>query len=416
MSEYIKIFSFGSLLLFLFLLPFGLTIANVLLFVFIAGVLLNKKTYLCSFLKKLCGGEKYFLFFSAAYYFWCFLSLCWSDNCERGLQLVGRYILILILPFSFISAKSNDIIKNVRLLNFAFIVGVLISSFVCIYFSYLEYYEEFKDTELLYDFYAIIVSISKGNSFFSYTYISHFIHPSYYSLYFLYTIIVILSELENCTTVKYKVLCVILIIYSLLFIYLLQSRSCFVTLIFISIVFLLRLNNKHKMFIIGLFILGLGSVLLITHSRFRSIIYVNSNNIELNVNQNNRSIIWHNALQVIKDNPILGVGIGDTDTELEKQYQKNNLDFKYGTHNQYIYAQLSMGIVGLILLLAMLLVPFYYGIKNRYFPLIGFSVAVMINLLFENMLTRNAGLMFIPWATMLLLMMSEEKKKEISNE
>ena len=188
------------------------------------------------------------------------------------------------------------------------------------------------------------------------------------------------------------------------------------TLIFISIVFLLRLNNKHKMFIIGLFILGLGSVLLITHSRFRSIIYVNSNNIELNVNQNNRSIIWHNALQVIKDNPILGVGIGDTDTELEKQYQKNNLDFKYGTHNQYIYAQLSMGIVGLILLLAMLLVPFYYGIKNRYFPLIGFSVAVMINLLFENMLTRNAGLMFIPWATMLLLMMSEEKKKEISNE
>jgi hypothetical protein len=48
--------------------------------------------------------------------------------------------------------------------------------------------------------------------------------------------------------------------------------------------------------------------------------------------------------------------------------------------------------------------------------LIGFAVAVMVNLMFENMLTRNAGLMFIPWATMLLLMMSEEKKKEISNE
>ena len=53
--------------------------------------------------------------------------------------------------------------------------------------------------------------------------------------------------------------------------------------------------------------------------------------------------------------------------------------------------------------------------KNRYFPLIGFSVAVMINLLFENMLTRNAGLMFIPWAMTTLLIMSGEKKKNEFN-
>jgi hypothetical protein len=68
-----------------------------------------------------------------------------------------------------------------------------------------------------------------------------------------------------------------------------------------------------------------------------------------------------------------------------------------------------MGVLGVLLLLAMLFIPFYYGIKNRCFSLIGFSVAVMINLLFENMLTRNAGIMFIPWAMMVLLMMSEEK-------
>ena len=73
-----------------------------------------------------------------------------------------------------------------------------------------------------------------------------------------------------------------------------------------------------------------------------------------------------------------------------------------------------MGVIGLLLLLAMFFPAFYYGIKNRYFPLIGFAVAVMVNLLFENMLTRNAGLMFIPWAMMLLLMMSEEKKTELA--
>jgi len=198
-----------------------------------------------------------------------------------------------------------------------------------------------------------------------------------------------------------------------------------VVILFLMLYYVI-VKKRKKTAILGISIIVFSAIIIVPHTRLSGMFsgvekaLERDESKEFNVswkeNENVRILIWKSVFRIIKNNKFLGVGIGDTDSELVSEYKKDHLNFELGTHNQYLYAQLSMGIVSLLLLLAMLFVPLYYGIRNRYFPLIGFSLAVIINLLFENMLTRNAGLMFIPWAMIVLLMMSEEKKKVLEND
>lgn len=428
----IKKISFIFLLIFVFFIPFSITWTNIFLYLSIFLVVIDRDLYKKNLITKISSEEKWLILFAFTYLLFCGISLFWSEDVQRELQLIGRYILILCLPFFLCLMKAVGALKRLNLPIYSFILGVLCSSFVCLYLSYRDSWEETENgfvfnSIALWKSEPLLNSIIGGYNHFTYHFLSHFIHPSYLSLYFLFAIVFVLEKFKTINRTFYKVLLSFFIVYSIGFIFLLQSRGnylAFFSVFFIGIVFNALIKRSKILLILGLCFLIFGAIFIFKHTRLASISsdienVLSSNNTEQlnNVNSANaRLVIWRNAFQVIKQHPILGVGIGDTDTELEKQYKKNGVDFEFGTHNQYIYAQLSMGILGLLLLLAMLLVPLYFGIKNRYFPLIGFSVAVMINLLFENMLTRNAGLMFIPWATMLLLMMSEEKKKEISNE
>lgn len=426
-----QVISLISFLIFSFFIPFGWIWTNIFLFLSVLFVLLDKNMYSNFGLKKLYDEETYFLIGSSVYFVYCIISIFWSEDIGRGVQLIGRYTLIIVFPFFLTFMKSVGTLKNYKLPFCAFCFGVLVSSVVCLYLSYQNCWQKMEDGVVFrsntdsWDL-SLVESISLGVNHFSYNLLSHFIHPSYFSLYVLFAFIFVLNEFSNIKQTKYRLCVCFLCLYFICFIYLLQCRSNFFALVLVAISYTICYSfQKRKFLFLAFVVLGFVFIIpkLIKHSRFdwivSELIDVFKTNDASQKEQklaevNDRIIIWRNAFQVIKENPILGVGIGDTDTELEKQYKKNGVEFEYGTHNQYIYAQLSMGIVGLILLLAMLFTPLYFGIKNRYFPLIGFSVAVMINLLFENMLTRNAGLMFIPWATMLLLMMSEEKKNELA--
>ena len=430
--QLIKKITLISFLFFVFFIPFSMTWTNVFLYLSILCTLVDKDLYKTFNLKEIAKEEKWLIIVSTTYFVWCIISLFWSEDKDRGWNLIGRYIPIIIFPWLLSFMKSIGSFKKYKLYILSLLGSLIISSVVCLVMSYQNSWYETEnglvfETNTYYRELDWFESLSWGANQFAYTYLSHFLHPSYYSLYFLFAVLVIVNYLIKPQKKKKKI-GVFILIYFGLFIYLLQSRSnqiATIIVICLMVAYETIVSKKWKNYLIGSLIVSAiisfifidGRLASITEA-FIDILKIN-NKIERKEKINSlnaRIIIWQNALQVIKQHPILGVGIGDTDTELENQYKKNGVDFTFGTHNQYIYAQLSMGIVGLLLLLAILLTPLYYGIKNRYFPLIGFSVAVMINLLFENMLTRNAGLMFIPWATMLLLMMSEEKKKEISNE
>ncbi len=434
--ELLKKIAFISFLIFLFLFPFNQTWTNIFWFISVFGVLVNKDLYKNFSLAKLYKGEKYFIFFSSCYVIWCFVSLLWSDDVSRGLQLSGRYITIMLFPIFITLARIGGVIKKGEVLVWAFGAGVLVSSLACFYLSYQDCWHETGNGKVFnFDYYNRNISMedtfSMGTNCFTYAYLSHFINPSYYSMCFIFTFVFLINKIWQRDRVSTKVLTIIGLLYCSIFIFFLQCRAeliCLGVIIVLTLIFYSLIRKQYKTLIIGLLSLTIIGVIIIPHTRLFGIIDGVKKTLErgdmqdidcmsFKENENIRLFLWKNAFEVIKQQPILGVGLGDADLVMRQQNEKNKFPIvTLGAHNQYLYCWLALGFVGLLLLFAMLFSSLYYGIKNRYFPLFGFTIALMIGIMFESMLSRGIGVMFIPWAMTLLLMMSEEKKKEIINE
>jgi O-antigen ligase len=66
-------------------------------------------------------------------------------------------------------------------------------------------------------------------------------------------------------------------------------------------------------------------------------------------NVNARYESWRSALQIIKKHPLLGVGLGDSQEELVKQYRKFNFTVgfqnRFNAHNQYLELWIAGGVI-----------------------------------------------------------------------
>jgi len=89
---------------------------------------------------------------------------------------------------------------------------------------------------------------------------------------------------------------------------------------------------------------------------------------------NTRMLIWKNTLQMIKDNPLLGSGIGTFKMNYlnyQAKYLKNNSDYtKYWTnakesHNEYLQIGAELGIIGLGIFFSILFI--FYNLVLSYF-------------------------------------------------
>lgn len=94
-------------------------------------------------------------------------------------------------------------------------------------------------------------------------------------------------------------------------------------------------------------------------------------------------------------NFFIGDGIGDSqqrlyDTYLKHQYIEyyNN---KYNAHNQYLEILVSNGIIGLFYLVAVLLIPLYYSIKQKKTLYTLFIISISLAFITESWLNTNKG-------------------------
>ncbi|MDD3724623.1 MAG: O-antigen ligase family protein, partial [Bacteroidales bacterium] len=119
----------------------------------------------------------------------------------------------------------------------------------------------------------------------------------------------------------------------------------------------------------------------------------NSSSISPNGSFNQRKFIYLNIHKLILKSPIIGYGTGDVKEELDSFYQENNTYFgKYlNAHNQYFQTLLSIGIIGLIPLLLMLIIPTYISIKHNKPHITAIIMLIALSLMFESMLERQMG-------------------------
>ena len=131
--------------------------------------------------------------------------------------------------------------------------------------------------------------------------------------------------------------------------------------------------------------------------------------------------IYKNDLDVSMGSPVVGYGAGDYIQHLDDNYASKGMNYHYNAHNQYLETMLSIGVIGLALFLVWLLWPLliaWLGLRrgNVSAPVFWFvfmaTFCVAFNFLFESMLERQMGLLFVgPLMSIITLIISNEQNK-----
>lgn len=120
-----------------------------------------------------------------------------------------------------------------------------------------------------------------------------------------------------------------------------------------------------------------------------------------------------------KEHPVCGVGTGDFKHDLEQKYKDAHI-FDYtgenyvNAHQQYFQTGATLGTIGFISLLSVLLLPLIYSIKRRHWTAVLFFLIYTFNLGFESMIERQMGVHILCFAY--LIYMFPSKTEEIVTE
>ena len=100
------------------------------------------------------------------------------------------------------------------------------------------------------------------------------------------------------------------------------------------------------------------------------------------------------SLNIIKKNPLLGVGTGDIADVFANYYEETNSkllpEYRFRSHNQYLAITVAFGLVGLIWYLFSLLYPLSEK-RNRNYIYLVFLLIMMLSMLTEDTLETQIG-------------------------
>ena len=131
-------------------------------------------------------------------------------------------------------------------------------------------------------------------------------------------------------------------------------------------------------------------------------------------------VIWNSVNNILKKNIVFGVGTGDIQSELNKEYIKTGnsklAEGNFNSHNQFIEVILEHGLIGLVIFLSAFGMMFYlaYSEKNILYTM--FLVIVFTSFLFETMLNRLGGVSFFALFSFLLIHVQGNRGKKIVTE
>ena len=283
-----------------------------------------------------------------------------------------------------------------------------------------------------YDLYQSLLeySIDHNTQVFYYKNLPHLLvgKPHYVSWYYVFSLFICLREILILK--KNRIAWTLGLIILLVSVILLSSRAyLFAFLLIASISSLLWLSKKELSKLrllkaLAAFVVLIGVTIAVPNTRER----IKDTFVELNKlvdstdhrQTNPRVYIWKYSAQLIAEKPLFGYGVGDAKEELESSLKdcdalfwngkmnvplnKKSLNF----HNQFLQTWAEVGVLGFLLLLFIMLAPFF--LKNQHPLFLIFVGLTLIGFLTESMLERQAGVVML--AFMYPLLASLNSKKE----
>ena len=441
-TQIIKILAYACCAAFVFLMPFGWQSANYILGSFALFAVVNPDLWKNWKSYKWTFPEKAMVFVTLAYLVWEFVSMMWTDDTSYGMKRIIRHIPIFAMPFLALLAMIGGVVKRPQVLMQFFCAGTLVSMFLCLYLSYCDSWYENPYGQMIFDYHLpdhrgkrLISTITSGYSYFSYSHLAHFVNPAYFSM-FINILVIYAYVILYKYGFRKKVIAVSvsIVVFSAVYLVMLCNRANFISFALIIVVIgvyelVVKKHRRAALVIFSAIAIVIGSVL--STGRGRDMVRKITSSVSVEqadtlatqdtvpgkanlAKANDRVSIWGSAIRVIGKYPILGSGVGDSDDAILGQYYIEGkielAESEICTHNQYLDIWMECGLLGFLILLALTLIPSYYGIRFRNITLILFSVNMVVNLMFETMLNRSAGCFTLTFIMMLLILEEVREK------
>lgn len=358
------------------------------------------------------------------------ISFFWSDNRDVAIVDIILKVPVLIFPFIIFSQQILST-RQINQVFFAFSVSSLAINLFC----FGDAYFSFINTGQLKEFYYHNLTIN--------------MHTAYQAMFTCFSIVIFVylfikhKFISNWTTYLF-------VIIQMIFVLLISSRmqilimACIVPTYLISYYFIKK--NIFAGILYTVLIFMAASFFISQPSSLNHRYKKTTSGIP-----DPREMIWTAGFSVIKNNWLIGAGIGDAkdlllekfaesiiadsileqkvaskvilikdDNNLPVYLQANTMDsfniykkkrnyvkdslikqnndyaaafeFKYNFHNQYLQTFAEIGIFGFLLLFYLLYSTFVYSIRNRDYLFSVYLFIVAVSFLTESMLERQAGL------------------------
>ncbi len=400
-----------ELLIFAFLLPIyrkviPYVIASIVITWFLDGDFARK-------LKRLGSSRhrQYTLLFAGLYVLYM-LGFLYTRNQAYGLFVLEVKLSLFIFPVIFATASEKVLSPEIaRKVLASFVMGVLAAMLIC--YSYA-----------LYSFIG-----GKGAEVFYYSRLSVFIHPSYLSMYVTFAIAILLYHLlKRKQSMLSRIMVSMLIASFELFIIMLSSKAGILSLVLMIAIYTSYVLAIEKRFLSGLvsgsLLMGIFVLLFLlfpsSAERFQqSREALNTTNIrsdQISSSTGERIMIWWYSFEITNENFLFGVGTGDAKSHLLDKYDEKGMtvahELELNAHNQYLQTMITLGVVGLSVLLLCLIVPAMICFERRHYLYMVFLLLIAFHFLFESMLETQAGVVFYAFFNAYLFAIKKDPASE----
>ena len=354
--------------------------------------------------KKMMWSLNPVLLFLSLYFILHLIGLGWTTNYKyAGLDLQLKLPLLLI-PITFVFTNHDYSKIRDRILD-AFVYSLAFAVVFCF-------------TRATYFYFA------EGLNYYMYKDFSFFIHPGYFSMFLCFGVAVVLNNVFNSQiSVRGNNLNLLFItLFSLAIICLEAKAGIFIILIILAVNLLILIKSgvvrKYKisafLLLITIGIYYFGFISPYTSGRMSEMKTGVSSPATTEVHSTGMRLqAWKSAIELIKANPLAGTGTGDVKDELVKVYYQKGYteiyNLKLNAHNQFLQSFASLGVLGFLFLIMVMLAATVNAVKTRNWLLFSFTGIVAANMMIESVLEVSAGAAFVSLFFPLLLSFNTTK-------
>jgi len=359
--------------------------------------------------------RQHILLFTILYFIYL-IGLLYTKNIEYARFDITVKLSLLVFPLLFATIDGRVFsFLRINYIFLTYIAGCLAASIVCLANAMIRYGETGDAGAFFYMQFSIL----------------H--HSGYLSMFINFAIVlVVFLTFKHLHIFKrwHLALITFLLVFFNLMVVLLSSKmgilSLLVIYLLMTLIFFFSKATRLKaifplvmMATVILFVLSLPQTMARVERTTNVVENIGSLKPDAEESTGERVLVWQSAWNIILQHPLFGVGTGDVKDALLEEYSTQGIKYAYSrnldAHNQYLQTYLSVGVIGFIVLVTMLVWPGIIAFRRKDYIYFFFVLLFGMNILTESMFENQAGIVFYAFFNALLFYyMPAEKNRGLS--